>query len=444
MDHLKPNAANERGDDGRNADKGKRVIAVAEDGVYRRRSLQIVQHLHAAYVAGVDDAVDAIERVEDPGGQGSVRNRNYSNQQQNLPTICFRREVMLAPAAQGGDGRFAIIDGKVRRRRLRTEEVAGLEVSMQTIAQDVISVECMRDSDAATIEAGTSSLELMGRAAHGIRLAMAAELSGDGPDPAGDVVGRYVVFVGGGNNGGDGYALAGILAGEGSDVIVRTVSEKVSADGAFYRDKALGAGVDIGPLDPSGNDLDGASVIVDCIFGTGFHGMPRGIAAHAIEAINASGAKVVCADINSGMNGDSGSADLAVRSDLTVSIGQLKNGMMLASPGLIGKLVNVHIGIEPVRPQNRMLDEAGFDALMEELGGSDVREIPADTLAGAPETEAAGPVEEAIRLAEESDSPAIVRFGSTDLLVHRLDGRWLATFRRPAWASLEPIEVPAR
>ena len=51
-------------------------------------------------------------------------------------------------------------------------------------------------------------------------------------------------------------------------------------------------------------------------------------------------------DINSGMNGDTGEAVLAVKSDLTVSVGFLKTGMFLGRSGeLIGRLVNADISI---------------------------------------------------------------------------------------------------
>ena len=87
-------------------------------------------------------------------------------------------------------------------------------------------------------------------------------------------------------------------------------------------------------------------VIVDCILGTGFTGDVRGLAKDAIEAINKSGAYVISVDINSGMNGDTGEATLAVRSDLTVSIGYYKQGLFTeAAKKYIKEMTNVDIGI---------------------------------------------------------------------------------------------------
>ncbi|MBQ1284952.1 MAG: hypothetical protein IIY19_00735 [Lachnospiraceae bacterium] len=86
---------------------------------------------------------------------------------------------------------------------------------------------------------------------------------------------------------------------------------------------------------------------MDCLLGTGFQGEPRGVIKDAIEAINCSGAYVVSADINSGLNGDTGLGTVYVKSDLTVSIGEFKTGHFkgLADRAMKQK-VNVDIGIE--------------------------------------------------------------------------------------------------
>ena len=95
--------------------------------------------------------------------------------------------------------------------------------------------------------------------------------------------------------------------------------------------------------------LSGYDILVDCILGTGFCGEVCGLARTAIARINAAkeaGAFIVAVDINSGMNGDTGEAELAVCSDLTVSIGYYKTGLLTpAAAGYIGRLTNVGIGI---------------------------------------------------------------------------------------------------
>ena len=68
-----------------------------------------------------------------------------------------------------------------------------------------------------TIDSGTPSLVLMRRAAEGIRAAYSYP-------------GKTAVVVGSGNNGGDGFALAEILAQEGKAVDIYTVSDHFLRD----------------------------------------------------------------------------------------------------------------------------------------------------------------------------------------------------------------------
>lgn len=196
---------------------------------------------------------------------------------------------------------------------------------------DCISVENMRLSDAYTIANLVPSLELMYRAAYGVFKAV-------------NWRGRAAIVVGSGNNGGDGFALACILKGNNFDCTVFTVSQRLSADSAYYAEKAALAGVPVHPFEPG--CLVGYSIVVDCLLGTGFQGQLRENYRTAIEAINASKAYVVSVDINSGMNGDTGDAELAVYSNLTVTIGYVKRGLISENAGgYMKRLVCADIGI---------------------------------------------------------------------------------------------------
>ncbi len=213
--------------------------------------------------------------------------------------------------------------------------------------EKVISVAEMRAADARTIASGTPGKILMGRAAKGIFDAVQA---GDVPGFEDGWKGKKTVVVcGSGNNGGDGYALASIMADEGFDVTLVRASEKLSEDGGYYYGKCREAFVP--ELDFAGEetDLSDFDIAVDCVLGTGFQGEPRGSAKDAIDVINEAGkrgVRIVSCDINSGMNGDTGEAVNAVKSDLTVSIGFYKTGLFRGrAPELIGSLKNVDIGI---------------------------------------------------------------------------------------------------
>lgn len=104
--------------------------------------------------------------------------------------------------------------------------------------------------------------------------------------------------------------------------------------------------------------LEGFSTVVDCLLGTGFSGTVRENYRNAIEAINHSGAFVISVDINSGMNGDTGEVGLAVRSDLTVTIGFVKTGLVTENAGYYMKrLVCADIGIVLVQEEGYITEE---------------------------------------------------------------------------------------
>lgn len=208
---------------------------------------------------------------------------------------------------------------------------------------DCISVENMRRSDAFTIAHHVPSLELMGRAAEGVFRAV-------------DWKAPVAILSGSGNNGGDGFALACILQEQGIQCTVFTLSEKLSADSAFYAGKAREMGVTVKPF--TLDCLQGSACIVDCLLGAGFRGGLRDSCRAAIEAINASRAYVVSVDINSGMNGDTGEAELAVRSDLAVTIGYVKTGLVTPNAGVYMKrLVCADIGIVLEQEEWKLVDE---------------------------------------------------------------------------------------
>ena len=206
-----------------------------------------------------------------------------------------------------------------------------------------VSVENMRLSDACTIADFVPSLELMYRAAMGVFAAHHWQ-------------GRTAIVVGSGNNGGDGFALAWILKDKGFDCTVFTVSQRLSDDSAYYATKAKEANVPVCLFEKG--CLLGFANVVDCLLGTGFSGTVRGNYRDAIEGINESGAYVISVDINSGMNGDTGEAELAVRSALTVTIGFVKTGLVTENAGnYIRRLVCVDIGIVLLREEGIITEE---------------------------------------------------------------------------------------
>lgn len=196
---------------------------------------------------------------------------------------------------------------------------------------DCVTVSNMRRSDAYTIANFVPGLELMHRAAWGVYRAVSWH-------------GRTAIVVGSGNNGGDGFALACILKANGYDCTLFRLSQNLTADSAYYARQAEAAKVKILPYTPG--CLEGYDILLDCLLGTGFQGNIREPYRTAIEEINRSTGFVVSVDINSGMNGDTGEAAAAVHSDLTVTIGFVKIGLITEKAGrYIRQLVCTDIGI---------------------------------------------------------------------------------------------------
>ena len=197
----------------------------------------------------------------------------------------------------------------------------------------MVSVETMRKSDAYTIAHLVPSKELMYRAGKGIFEAVCWRV------PVGIVCGK-------GNNAGDGFVAALLMRESEIPCELLLTSDTFSEDGKYYFDKCRAAGV---PYRMYGGeeDLTAFGSLLDCLFGTGFSGDVRPPYDRVIRRINESGAYVVSADINSGLNGDTGEGSLFVRSDLTVSIGTYKFGHFrgLADQAMKEK-INIDIGIQ--------------------------------------------------------------------------------------------------
>ncbi len=211
----------------------------------------------------------------------------------------------------------------------------------------ILSVDNMRRSDAQTIAGGIPGRELMFRAGKGIFDRV------DWKPPA-------AIVCGSGNNAGDGFVIAKLLHDAGIACEIILLSEKTSEDGAYYLGLCRDAGVPVLTWD-SALSFRKYNTIVDCIFGTGFRGAVQGTAREAIEAINASGAFVVSADINSGLNGDSGMAECCVRSDLTFAIGGWKPGHFLnMAKDVMKEKTNLDIGIEPVDRTYALAEASDF------------------------------------------------------------------------------------
>ena len=148
------------------------------------------------------------------------------------------------------------------------------------------------------------------------------------------------LYAGPGNNGGDGWVVAGALAASGVQVRVHQVGSPRSGDARAERDA-------VAPLLSGESPHGGEEVIVDALLGTGSTGAPHGAIAEAIREIATrrdNGARVVALDVPSGLNATTGAAEGAVTADVTLTFGTLKRGQLIAR-GQCGRLVVLDIGL---------------------------------------------------------------------------------------------------
>ncbi len=156
--------------------------------------------------------------------------------------------------------------------------------------------------------------------------------------------GRTTVVCGIGNNAGDGLATARHLHRWGRLASVSCIERaRLRGDALRELEALLKLGVEVGDQ-PSFADAD---LVLDAVFGTGLNRAPEGRFAEWIEAINASGLRVVAVDLPSGLDSDTGVAySPCVRADITVTFTLPKAGLLTADgPGMAGNISVADIGI---------------------------------------------------------------------------------------------------
>ena len=210
----------------------------------------------------------------------------------------------------------------------------------------------MRDLEAAAVASGVSERELMARA--GFAAAQETWLA------LGAVEGSEVlVLCGPGNNGGDGLVAARHLAEWGAVVCVYLLRARTDEDAEWARVVEFGIpSMTVAEDDEFAfleDQLSGAAIVVDALFGTGFAPRERPIADDAAEVLWRLRAareadppvQLVALDLPSGVDADTGFADPhAVAADTTVTFGLAKVGLY-APPArsLAGEIIVADIGL---------------------------------------------------------------------------------------------------
>ena len=167
----------------------------------------------------------------------------------------------------------------------------------------------------------------------------------------GDVESKNIlIFVGLGNNGGDGLVMARHLAGYGSKVTVMLLGspDDIKTEESRWNWSILKKMPSVKLL--NGNNLDFGfvpDIVVDGILGTGITGEIREPYASAINYINNSNCFKFAVDVPSGLDPQTGeTANIFVKSDMTVTFHKMKKGIPKRKD-LTGELYAEKIGIPP-------------------------------------------------------------------------------------------------
>lgn len=158
------------------------------------------------------------------------------------------------------------------------------------------------------------------------------------------------ILCGSGNNGGDGFVISAVLAAHGISSAVILINGEPKTDCAAYHFRRLYGSKIMDwqkHRDACCDRIVRSDVVVDCIYGTGFHGTLPEDAADAIRFANNCPVRVAV-DIPSGINSDTGEMDEnCFRATHTLFLAAIKVGMLtLPCSDLIGDTKLLDIGID--------------------------------------------------------------------------------------------------
>jgi len=199
---------------------------------------------------------------------------------------------------------------------------------------ELLTPDEMAACDRLAIASGVPGIALMEKAGRAVADAVARRPLGT----------RILVVAGPGNNGGDGFVAARVLAERGYPVRLMLLGDAAALKGdAAEAAKRWNGSVEAAAAE----QIAGVGVIVDALFGAGLNREIDGEARALIEAMNASGATVIAVDLPSGINGASGTVmGVAVRASESITFFRRKPGHLLL-PGRLhaGKVRVADIGI---------------------------------------------------------------------------------------------------
>ena len=215
-------------------------------------------------------------------------------------------------------------------------------------AHDVhlLTVEEMGEADRLTIDGGVPGIVLMEAAGGAVAVEAARRLEGR----------AISVLCGPGNNGGDGFVAARLLAERGFEVRLGCLVgvDRLKGDAALAAQAWAGSVEALDDL-PLGEDVG----VIDAVFGAGLSKPVDGALAALFQRVNESPSPVVAVDVPSGLDGNTGAVrGIALEAASTVTFFRKKPGHLLF-PGraLCGPVLCADIGIsaavlDKIRPRS--------------------------------------------------------------------------------------------
>ena len=205
----------------------------------------------------------------------------------------------------------------------------------------VLTAAEIRGLESCAVESGVSMETLMENAGAEVAAAVTEKM---------DVTGKKtVILCGKGNNGGDGFVAARLLAAEGAKVTVVLMQGAPASDLAKQAYDKMGRGIEIIMYRTAGGAVDAADVIIDAVFGFSFHGrLPSVMEPLFARAAENKKAFHISVDIPSGAVCDTGAVEGACfKADLTVTFTAMKPaGVVYPAAGFGGMTVVRQVGIK--------------------------------------------------------------------------------------------------
>ena len=210
---------------------------------------------------------------------------------------------------------------------------------------DLYYPETVRRIEKKLIDGGATETDLIFRAAKGVEAHLDKDLS-------------YTIISGKGNNGADGLCIALSLIESDVSVKVYVVGDSLNAAEKDLFKQCAAKGI----VEKFNENIPVGDVILDCVFGIGFHGAAEGEYLSAIRFINKNrkiGKKVFSIDVPSGLDASNGTACECVKADKTFIIGYLKTGEYLnAAKDAVGERVFIDIGFPFIPADARLIETA--------------------------------------------------------------------------------------